>query len=287
MTATLARRRPAADPTGVRPGLLLLVPLAAGVAFLLLPLVALIARALADEGVGGFVDVFGDDTFVDALQRTFVLSLVVTAICAVVGTVYALGLVAAPRWLALALLAVLVSAFWLSLLVRTFGWVILFQPNGALDQWLRELGLIDGSLDLLQTTPAMYPAMVHVLLPFFVMPVYTACRRLDPELLRAGQSLGAPPISVLRHVVLVHLRPAIAAAAALVFMLSLAFYVTPLLIGGPSELTIATLIDRQFNQQYDLGGAATMGVVLLVIVVAIYAVVDRFVSLIPTEAADR
>jgi putative spermidine/putrescine transport system permease protein len=278
-------RTRAADPTGVRPALLLLVPLAAGIVFLVLPLVALTARAISGEGVGGFVEVFGDRTFMEALERTLLVSAVVTAICTVLGTVYAIALVAAPRYLAFALFAILLSAFWISLLVRTFGWVLLFQPNGALDQVVRDLGLADASLGLLQTTKAMYPAMIHVILPFFVLPVYAACRRIDPNLLRAGQSLGAKPFAVLRHVVLPQLRASILAAASLVFMLSLAFYVTPALIGGPSQLTIATLIDRQFSQQFDLASAATMGLVLLVIVLAIYVLVDRFVSLIPGGVA--
>lgn len=269
------------DPTGIRAGALLALPLGAGVVFLLLPLIALTGRALSDEGAAGFVDVLGNDTFLDAGARTLMLAAVVTLACIVLGTVYALAMVTAPRWLGLTLLGVLLSCFWISLLVRTFGWVLLFQPNGALDQWLRSLGIIDGTLDLLQTTRAMYPAMLHVLLPFFVLPVYAACLRLDPEQLRAGQSLGAGPLAVLRQVVLPHLRPGIVAAASLVFMLSLAFYVTPLLIGGPTQLTIATLIDRQFSEQFDLGSAAVMGLILLVVVLAIYAVADRFVSLIP------
>jgi len=275
------RLAPARSPTGIRPGLLLLVPLCAGALFLILPLVALAVRAVGDQGLSGFIDVIGSDLFVDAVKRTLVLSLVVSVICAVIGTAYALALVSLPRRFAYVLLAVLLGSFWLSVLVRTFGWVILFQPNGALDQLLRKVGLIDGSLDLLQTTPAMYPAMVHVMLSFVVLPVYAACLRLDPDLLRAGQSLGAPPISVIRHVVLPRLRPAILAGASLVFMLSLAFYVTPLLIGGPSELTIATLIDREFNELFDLANAARMALILLLVVLVIFLVVDRFVSLIP------
>jgi putative spermidine/putrescine transport system permease protein len=274
-----------ADPSGIRSWALLALPLCAGLVFLLLPLIALTVRALSDQGAGGFVDVLGDDTFLDASRRTLLLAVAVTAICTVLGTIYALALVTAPRLLTLALLGVLFSGFWISLLVRTFGWVLLFQPNGAVDQWLGSLGLFGGTLDLLQTTKAMYPAMIHVLLPFFVLPVYAACLRLDPELLRAGHSLGARPLSVLRHIVLPHLRAPVIAAASLVFMLSLAFYVTPLLLGGPTQLTIATLIDRQFNQQFDLGGAAVMGLILLVVVLAIYAVVDRFVSLIPGAEA--
>lgn len=276
-------RRPTVDPTGIRPGWLLAIPLVAGIVFLVLPLVLLADRALADQGLAAFGDVIGDDAFLDAARRTFLLSAVVTVMCVVLGTVYALALVAVPRVLGFALLGVLLSAFWISLLVRTFGWVVLFQPNGALDQFVRDIGLTDRSLDLLQTTKAMYPAMLHVLLPFFVLPVYAACMRLDPDRLRASQSLGARPLWVLWHVVLPHLREAIVAAASLVFMLALAFYVTPLLIGGPSQLTVATLIDRQFNQDFDLGAAATTGLLLLLCVLAIYVVVDRFVSLVPEQ----
>ncbi|MBS1881679.1 MAG: ABC transporter permease [Actinobacteria bacterium] len=270
------------SPTGIRSGWLLAIPLAAGIVLIALPLVALLLRALSDQGAGGFVDVLGNSTFLEALRRTVVLAAAVTGFCVVLGTVYSLALVVSPRPLSWALLAILMSAFWISLLVRTFGWVILFQPNGALNQFLSDIGLVHGSLNLLQTAPAMYPAMVHVLLPFFVLPVYASCRRLDPDQLRAAQSLGASPLSVLRHVVIAHLRPAIFAAAALVFMLALSFYVTPLLIGGPSELTIATLIDREFHEQFDLGTAAIMGLLLLAIVLAIYFVVDRFVAIVPT-----
>lgn len=276
-----------ASPTGVRPALLLAIPLLAGVAFLVLPILALVIRATSDAGVGAFGDVFDHPLFADAFRRTLALALAVTAICSVLGTVYALAVVSVPRRLGHLLLVVLLAAFWLSLLVRTFGWVLLFQPNGALDQFLQGLGVIDGSLDLLQTTPAMYPAMVHVMLPFFILPVYAACLRIDHDLLRAGQSLGARPLALLRLVVLPQLRPAILGAASLVFMLSLAFYITPLLIGGPSQLTIATLIDHEFNVVYDLGSAARMSVVLLVAVLVIYLVADRFARLVPEMEGDR
>lgn len=269
------------NAVGVRPGVLLALPVCAGALFLLLPLVALVVRSLSEQGLGGIADTVGNDLFVEAVKRTLLLSLVVMLLCCLIGTIYSLALVASPRPIAVVLLGVLFSTFWISILVRTFGWVLLFEPNGALDQLLRSLGLRSKPLDLLQTTPAMYPAMVHVMLPFFILPVYASCLRLDPQLLRAGQSLGAKPLAVVRHIVLPHLRPAILAGASIVFMLSLAFYVTPLLLGGPGDLTVGTLIAREFNQLYDLGSAATMAVVLLVVILALYLVVDRCVRLMP------
>jgi ABC-type spermidine/putrescine transport system permease subunit I len=284
--AWLRPRTPAADAVGVRPAVLLALPVLAAVAFLLLPLLALGERSLSEQGLGGVPTMLGNDLFLDAVQRTLVLSLTVAVLCWLIGTVYAVALVVAPRPLALVLLAILFTTFWISGLVRTFGWVLLFEPNGVLDQQLRSLGLIDQPLDLLQTTPAMYPAMVHVMLPFYILPVYAACLRLDPNLLRAAQSLGARPHDVLRRVILPALKPSILAGATLVFILSLAFYVTPLLLGGPEDLTIATLISREFSEIYDLGSAATMALILLAVVLVLYLLVDRFVSLIPDLGTD-
>ncbi len=269
------------EPTRVRVSALLAIPLGAALLFLVLPLVSLTGRALSDDGLNGFTQVMSSDVFIDASVRTLLLSTVVTACCLVLGTIYALALVTAPPSIGKVLLLGLLASFWISLLVRTFGWVIVFQPNGALSQLLVSMGLTDSTGGLLQTTTAMYPAMIHVMLPYFVLPVYAACLDLRSEDLRAGQSLGAGPARLLWLVVLPALRPAVAGACSLVFLLSLAFYVTPLLIGGPQQLTIATLIDRQFNQQFDLAGASVMGLVLLVFVLAIYLVIDRFVSLVP------
>lgn len=279
----LGHRRPA-DPLGVRPGLILALPVAAGLLFLLLPVASLALRSISGQGVGGVVDMLGNELFVDAVQRTLLLATVVTIACVAIGSAYAVAIVVAPPALSWALLAVLFSTFWISILVRTFGWVVLLQPNGALDQLLHRLGVLDRPLDVLQTTVAMYPAMVHVMLPFLILPVYASCLRLDPDLLRAAQSLGGKPLAVVRHVLVPHILPAVLAGASIVFLVSLAFYVTPLLLGGPSNLTVATLIDREFSQVFDLASAATMAIILLAVVLALYLLIDRFVRLIPAAA---
>ena len=279
----LSRRRGGLDPSGIRAGSLLAIPLAAAAIFLLAPLILLGVRALSSVGLPGFGAIVVDPTFIDATGRTFLLAVVVTAACMIIGTAYAVALVTFPRLVSRLLMSALLSAFGVSLLVRTFGWVILFQPNGALDQTLALWGLPTTGSGLLQTTGAMFPAMIHVLLPYVVLPVYAAATQLDHEQLRAAQSLGARPFAVTWRVILPHLRPSIIAGASLVFLLSLAFYVTPRLLGGPSQLTVATLIDRQFNERFDLGGSAAMGLLLLVVVLAVYAVVSRFVDIVPKE----
>jgi ABC-type spermidine/putrescine transport system permease subunit I len=124
--------------------------------------------------------------------------------------------------------------------------------------------------------------MVHVLLPYMVLPVYVACRQIDHEQLRAAQSLGAGPLRIIRSVLLPHLRPSIMVGSAITLMLSLAFYVTPRLIGGPKNLTLATLIDNKFNAEFDIVGASAVALLLLVVVLAVFFVVDRFIDIVPS-----
>lgn len=253
---------------------LLAIPLAFSVAFLAIPLAWVVVEALG----GGFFDAIGDDLFLQALRRTALMAAIVTAICWPLAVIYCLAACMAGRTVRIVLLGTLVLTFWISLLVRTYGWVLLLQPAGAIDKALRELRVTDGSLDLLGKTPAMYPAMVHVMLPYMVLPIYAALRAIDVDQLRAARSLGTGPLRILTKVVLPSLRQASVAGGTLVFILSFGFFVTPAFLGGPGSLTVATLINRQFNQLLDTGSAAAMGTVLMVVVLGGYVVATRLLK---------
>jgi ABC-type spermidine/putrescine transport system permease subunit I len=242
---------------------------------LLAPLASVATTAVADAGWGVFGHVLAGDLFVHAALRTLLLATVVTACCWVLGLAYALGLAVTRGAVRALLLGALLAVFWTSLVVRSYGWILIYQPSGPLSRLLTGLGLRDSPLDLLQTATAMYPAMVHVMLPLMVLPLYGAVRNLDPARVRAARSLGAGPALLLRAVVIPELRPAAAAGATLVFISSLGFYVTPALLGGPSNLTTGTLIAQEFSELLDYGTASAMGVLLLAAVVALYVAGDR------------
>jgi putative spermidine/putrescine transport system permease protein len=116
------------------------------------------------------------------------------------------------------------------------------------------------------------------MLPLMVLPIYSAVLRLDQRRIWAARSLGARPGLLLRKVVLPELRVASAAGAILVFISSLGFYVTPALLGGPSNLTVGTLIAQEFYELLDFGTASAMGVLLLVAVGVLYACADRLLG---------
>jgi putative spermidine/putrescine transport system permease protein len=254
--------------------ILLGLPVVFLVVFLFVPLV-LLGVSTFTNGFGVVRTVVTEDIFLESLKTTLIVAVVVTAITLVIGTIYALALALSPVWLRAVLLATLLIVLWSSLLVRTYGWILIYLPTGVIYKVGDWLGVIDQPVSIYQTTTAMYPAMVHVMLPTMILPIYVTARRLDPQQLRAAQTLGAKPLLVLRKVVLPQLRPAMLAGTILVFLTSLGFYITPQLLGSPSDTTIAMLIGRRFDEAIYYEQAATMSLILVVVVFTLYVIADR------------
>jgi putative spermidine/putrescine transport system permease protein len=240
---------------GTGTGWLLTLPTLFFLVALVLPLVFVFKTALSDGGLHHATDSVTSSLFISAMWRTVVMATCVAFLCTVFGLVYSVGLALATGWLKAVLFGVVIVSFSISLLVRTYGWVLIYQPNGLLHDVLATVGLIHGPLDMLKTTRAMYPAMVHIMLPYMILPVYSAVSTIDSDQLRAAQSLGAPPRLLIRKVLLPQLRSGLAAGWILVFILSLGFFVTPAVLGGPENLTLATVIDQQFSQLFDFASA--------------------------------
>lgn len=241
------------------------------------PLAVLTAQALTGgaDGAGGLGDALALPSFGAALLRTLVMALVVAVLTLVVGLLCALGLWAAPRWLAGILLGVLLLSLWTSVMVRSFGWVLLELPRGAIHWALSGLGLGDEPIELYQTAFAMYPAMVAVMLPFAVLPLLVALGSVHGEQFAAARVFGAGPVLVLRSVLMPALRPALISAGVLVLVMSLGFYVTPLLLGGPSNLTVSGLITLQLGAANRPEVAAAMSLLLVAGSMLLYLVSDR------------
>lgn len=278
MTAVIGRARSVWDGSGARwllvpPAVLLVLGLAG-------PLVAVVVAGSAGHGPAGmFAEPFRSGLFLRAVWRTLWMSALVTACTWVAGVVYAVALGLAPVWLGRVLSGVLFLTFWVSLLVRTYGWVLTLQPAGALDGLAKALHLSSGDLGLYQTTGGLIPAMVHIMLPYMVLPVYASLRAIDPAHLRAARSLGASEPLILRKVVLPALRSGSAAGAVIVFVMSLGFYVTPAFLGGPNGQLVSVVIGTEFGRLQNLGGAAAMGVVLLAATLGLYLLADRFLKI--------
>lgn len=254
---------------------LLSVPLLFLTGCLLLPLAYVLKTAFSGDSDADFSGTLQDSLFREALTRTIVMAVVVTAICVVLGLVFALAL-SMTRGAVKAVLGLgLAATFVISLMVRTYGWVILMQPKGVLAEVLNTLHVLDGPMDLLRTVPAMYIGMVHVMLPYSVLLTYSVLQGMDPNQLKAARGMGASGRLTFWRVVLPQITPGVVAGAILVFMISLSFYVTPAFLGGATQLTMGTLIGREMSQVFDFKSAAIMGTILLAVVCVLYVLAER------------
>ena len=272
--ASRGRRRPRTGPGGGR--WLLLPPVLLLVLGMLGPVLVTIGVALRENGpVGSVTEPLRNDLVVDSIGKTLLLAVGVTVTTWLCGLLFTLAVGLSRPVVGQILFAILFMTFWISLLVRTYGWVLTLQPNGALDTIGRALGLTSDGFGLFQTMPGLLPPMVHIMLPYMVLPMYAALRALDPAQVRAARSLGASEFLVLRRLVLPSLKSGSWAGVLLVFILSLGFYVTPAFLGGPGTQVLAMVIGVQFGRLENIGLTAALGALLLVVVLGLYVVADR------------
>ena len=220
-----------------------------------------------------------EPAYLTAFANTVTLSVSVTVTTLVLGYPVAyLMTTLSPRARAVVLACVLVP-FWTSILVRTFAWMVLLGRNGLLNGALVALGLVTSPVALIHNALGVQIGMVHVLLPLMILPLYSVMVRIDAAWLRAARSLGAPPRQVFLHVFLPLSLPGIGAGCALVFLSSIGFFVTPALLGGPKQITIAMLIDLMINDLLNWGLGAALALMLLVVVTVLFVLFQRALGL--------
>ncbi|MCT4656669.1 MAG: ABC transporter permease [Cohaesibacter sp.] len=217
----------------------------------------------------------GKALFVDILIRTMEISLGVTVICVLLGYPVSWVLAhASPNVRNILLIGVLFP-FWTSLLVRTAAWIIVLQKEGPINSALEILGLIDEPLQLVFNRFGVYVALTHILLPFLVLPLYSVMKAIPNDYMRAAKSLGAKPWVAFFRVYLPQSLPGLSAGAILVFILSIGYYITPALVGGPKDQMISYFIAFYTNNTINWGLASALAFILLVVTLVFYALYQR------------
>ncbi len=251
-----------------------------GLAFVV-PLARLVGRSF-NSPVGPFAayaQVLGDDIYARVFANTFFFAVVVTIISLLIAYPVAFMLTRlTANWRA-ALFSCVLLPLWISVLVRTFSWMLLLERNGPINRVLVGSGLSDQPVALLFNHTSVLIGMVHVLLPYAVLPMFAALVRIDPALLRASEGLGAHRHTTFFRVLLPLSLRGVATAATFVFLLSLGFFITPALLGGSASITLSMLIDGFVNDRLDWPLASAASVVLLVAAMVVVASVGRFVSI--------
>jgi putative spermidine/putrescine transport system permease protein len=266
-------------------GLRSLVPAMPALVFLFVvfvaPLAILFLRSVTDPepGVGNYAALVTDSTYLTVLRNTIVVSIVVTATALLLSYPVAWFLVICPAgWMRL-VFAIILLSMWTNLLARTYAWLVLLQNTGAINHFLMWLGVIDEPVQLVNNMIGVVVGMTYIMLPFMILPLHATISAIDPALMQAAAITGARPWRILRSVLLPLSLPGISAGCIMVFVMSLGYYITPALLGGPSDMMIAVLIAQQIQQMLNWGLGSAAAFILLAITLVIYFLYVRFVGL--------
>ena len=210
---------------------------------------------------------------------TFQVSILTTLLCVLIGFPLAYFLAQLPQKIAGVLMLTVLLPFWTSLLVRTYAWLVLLQKKGLLNDFAIQIGLWETPVKLVHNMTGTLIGMAHIMLPFLILPLYGAMRRIEPEMMHAASNLGAKPFQAFWKIFFPISLPGLVAGSLIVFVLCLGFYVTPAVLGGGRVVMIATQITAILENQFNWGAASALGVVLLVTTMIILYLAGRLLKL--------
>ncbi len=217
--------------------------------------------------------------FVDIFVRTLWISFLVTAFTLLLGYPIAYLLASLPTSTSNLLMILVLVPFWTSLLVRTTAWVVLLQTNGVINDILIWLGILHERVQLIFNRGGTVLAMTHIQLPFTILPIYSVMKTISPNYMRAARSLGGGPFYSFWRIYFPQTVPGIGAGCLLTFILSLGYYITPALVGGPGDQMISYFVALYTNTELNWGMASALGALLLAMTLALYVVYNRLVGI--------
>ena len=266
----------------VNPYWLLVLPFLAAVVVLYLgPIANILWLSVTDPkpGLGNYARLFESDSLIRIIMTTLRTCVITTIVSVALGYLVAYTVVhALAREKAWMLTFVLLS-FWISVLVRTFAWIMLLGNNGVVNNALTDIGLISEPIAFMRNELGVLIGMVQYMIPYAVLPLLANMQGLDPRVMQASRSLGASGLQTFLRVYLPLTKPGIIAAALLVFIISLGFYVTPAILGGGKVLMIAEYISVQILVTLRWGTAAMLAALMLGGVLVLLAIMNRFMNL--------
>jgi putative spermidine/putrescine transport system permease protein len=236
----------------------------------------MVTRSVTDPSAENYTRLVADQFFLRVFADTLVTAATITAVCLVLGYPYAyLMAKVSRRYLAILFAAVLVP-LWTSWLVRTFAWMALLSDKGVINTALVDLGVISAPIPLIRNSFGVIVGMSYILLPFMILPLYAAMRKIDHELVIAARGLGATPAQAFWRVFVPLSAPGVLAGSVVVFVVAIGFYVTPALLGSPQNLMVGELIVNRFSEALEFGQGSAMAVVLLLVIGGLLALGARY-----------
>jgi putative spermidine/putrescine transport system permease protein len=247
--------------------------------FLIGPLSALFFEIFSggiDSAIKTYKNIFSSELFITTFFRTFRIATIVTIITIILSFIFAYALWRSPSWLRTFGLLIILFPMFTSIIVRTYAWISVFSRNGVLNSVLEWLSVVERPLRLLGSEPVVLVGMVQVMMPFAVLPILAGLLKIDGDLIAAARILGANQLQLLRDLILPMVKRSIVAAAVLVFVISLGFFITPAILGGPKTAMISNLINTEVTVYFDAKAGAAMSIILLIVTLAVISLLRWF-----------
>jgi len=243
------------------------------VAFILIttfiPMINLFKLSVVDEN--GFTlkylsQVFTEQIYLQVIFLTLKIAFLVTISCLVLSypVSYFIIKLKSPT-LKKIILQLIMIPFWISLLVRTFSWIVVLQDQGVVNSILKSLGIISQPIPLVYNTTGVLIGMTHVLLPYMILNVYSTMEGIDRNLVQVAQVMGAKPTRAFWEIFFPLSVPGILSGSMLVFILALGYFITPSLLGGAHDMTISMLIQNNISNTLNWSLASALALVLFLI----------------------
>ena len=239
---------------------------------------------LSIYGESGFTlaqyrQLFASSVYIDVMLITLKISLWTTLLSVIAGYPVAYLISSLQKDRKAAWVFWVLLSFWTSFLVRAFAWIVMLGRNGVVNQLLTATGLQDAPSSLLYSLGAVLVSMVHALMPLAVLTMLSVMENIDRTLPRAALTLGARPGTAFWRIYFPLSLPGVAAGAIMVFVTAVGFFIVPALVGGRKEVMITQLIIEQVLQTMNWGFAGSISVLLLVVVLAVFALYDKVLGL--------
>lgn len=232
-----------------------------------------------EPGLANYAQLATSDSLIRIIANTLRICLLTTLFSVVIGYLIAYAMVHANARNQNVMLALLLISFWISVLVRTFSWLMLLGNNGLINNTLEAMNVISEPIAFVRNELGVLIGMVHYMVPYAVLPLLANMQGLDQRVFQASRNLGASGGTTFRRIYLPLTRPGIVAASLLVFILSLGFYVTPAILGGGKVLMVAEYISVQLLVTLKWGTAAMLASLMLFGVMALLWLMSRFMKL--------
>jgi putative spermidine/putrescine transport system permease protein len=263
----------------VGPSWLLIPAVVLVILVLVVPLVVILARSFTSGDGSAFAvysQIFSQDLYVSVLKRTVLIAVATTVITLLLAYPYAyLTATTGPRARTL-LFILIISPFLVSLLVRSYGWLVLLDVNGLAGWLLRETGISDQPPQLVHNKIGVLVGLVQFAMPLMVLPIYASMRQYDERLSQAAQTLGANRFVVMTRIYMPLTVPGVVAGSSIVFVTTLGYYIIPAILGGAGDTMLGQLIAQQVTATLNWGLASALAVVLLVCALIGFAVFYRY-----------